>query len=172
MFLVMCVYFEANAWKFVKILDYDGETYHSVSLVIALLVCTIDDRRNDWNCTVCFQVVVLLVLDAKQGPLSTTETLSEGTDSEHEVDIVEEGVFFPELEEEEDEYISEDEVAEDGPVVEIGVIVDFFSQKSILTRLVLSKEPPIHVDIPDKAVGSAEGHCSKVNPEHRGLIVL
>ena len=65
MFLVMCVYFEANAWKFVKILDYDGETYHSVSLVIALLVGTIDDRRNDWNCTVCFQVVVLLVLDAK-----------------------------------------------------------------------------------------------------------
>lgn len=105
--------------------------------------------------------------------MSPAEGLTKHANREHQIDLIEEGALCAEVVQEEYKDEPEDEIAEDGPIVEVRRIVDLFSQESIwFSFLVLSQETPIHVDVPDIAIGRSESHCCKIRPKHWTPFVL
>lgn len=105
--------------------------------------------------------------------MSSTEGLTEHANCKHQIYLIEEGVLCAKVVQEEYEDEPEYEIAEYGPIVEVRRIVDLFSQEPIwFSFLILSKETPIHVDVPDIAVGRSESHSCKICPEHRAPFIL
>ena len=75
--------------------------------------------------------------------------------------------------EEEKIVVAEDEVAEDRPVVEAGSEIDLGAQKAILgSRLILPKQSPIHVDVPNKAIRRLHEMAAEIHPKQRICVVL
>ena len=61
------------------------------------------------------------------------------------------------LEPEQDKDVSQHEIAKAGPVVKARRIVDLWAEESVwVALLVASAEAPIHIDVPDEAVGGAD----------------
>ena len=64
-----------------------------VSVLIGFtLLLAADDWRDNWNRTIRLQVIVLFIFNAKQGPLGTAEALCKSRNSEHRVNLIEEGI--------------------------------------------------------------------------------
>ena len=125
------------------------------------------DRRDDWDSSVHLQIIVLFVLYSQKSPLCSPDSLGENLNGEHQFKVIEEGIWLSQVVHEQNINVSENEVTEDSPVVKIWIIVDLFSQEPVLWfRLVLAEKSPIHVDIPNKAVGGLDKMAGEVCPKN------
>ena len=105
--------------------------------------------------------------------MGTSDSFAEGRDGKHGLDLVEEGVRVSQTVEEEKIVVAEDEVAEDRPVVEAGSEVDLGAQKAILgSRLILPKQSPIHVDVPNVAIRRLHDMAGEIRPKYRICVVF
>ena len=69
--------------------------------------------------------------------------------------------------------VSQNEVAEDGPIIEARIIIDLFSQEPILSTLsIISKEAPIHVNVPNEAVSCLHKLTDEVQPEPPIILIF
>ena len=87
--------------------------------------------------------------------------------------MVEEGIRITYTEKEEQVDIAKNKVTKDSPVVESWCVIDLFPQEPIwLVFIHLSKETPIHINVPDIAVGSLNKVTCHVNPEKVICLIL
>ena len=127
---------------------------------------TVNDGWYDRDCTICLEIIILLIFNSQQGPLSSSNRLCCNQNPRYSFQFVEKTVLVSQSEKAENEDVAEEEIGDDRKVVKGGLIVDFLSQKPIrMSFSVESKQAPIHVDVPNVRVCSGNHMNPNVDPK-------
>lgn len=128
------------------------------------------DRWYDRNCSVGFKVIILLVFDSYQWPLSSPENFTHHWNEIHNLERVKGWVGLAKPENCDYPEEPQHEITNHRVVVEPGWIIHFFSQ-SVGFWILRPQKSPIHVDIPTVGVKRRDEMNRDVDPK-RIIIVI